>query len=149
MKKIVKYILVILIIIANVTCSNSQNEDEQVIEMIKEFYVAHNTAWLEDVTVDVLGRKLDSLQERYCTTKLKVEAKRYFEQGFDLITNEQGMGIESNSLSVVKDSLKDNTYIVSYESLDSGASNNKIKVKVVVNVGVVKESGSYKINKIW
>ena len=59
------------------------------------------------------------------------------------------MSIESNSLSVVKDSTKENTYIVSYDSSDADALNNKIKVKVVLNVSVVKENGIYKINKIW
>ena len=148
MKNIVR-IIMILTFISNTNYAHSQAKDEQIISMLKEFYTAHNAVWVEDIPIDILDKKLDSLQEKYCTPKLKAEAKKYFEQGFDLMTNEQGLGIEGNSLSVVKNSSKGNTYIVSYESSEADALNNKIEVHVVINVSVLKKNGNYKIDKVW
>jgi len=149
MKNTILIFISSIIFIFSFSCAQSQNEDEQIIKMLKEFYTAHNAVWTEDIPINILNTQLDSLQEKYCTPKLKAEAKKYLEQGFDLITNEQGLGIENNSLSVVKDSSMKNTYIVSYESSDADAANNKIYVQVVINVRVIKENGNYKIDRVW
>ena len=153
MRRILYFIIVVnLMFLVNVTCVQSQNEDEQIISMLKEFYIAHNAVWTTVPTLspDIFEWKLDSLQEKYCTTKLRKEAKKYLEDGYDLMTNEQGFGIESlSTLSIVKDSSKTSSYIVSYISSDFDASNKPVKQQVTLHVAVVKENGKYKIDEVW
>lgn len=152
MKNILQVFISTIILMFNAGCAQSQNEEEQIISMLREFYIAYNAVWTTVPTLSPyeLDNKLDSLQEKYCTVKLRAEAKKYLEDGYDLMTNEQGLGIESlSTLSIVKDSSRTDTYIVSYNSSNYDASNQPVKQKVTLHVAVVKEKGSYKINDVW
>lgn len=67
----------------------------------------------------------------------------------DIFTNDYGTDDESmKTLIITKDSTKVNSYIVSYIVNTEDSSNKIIKEKVVVNLSIKKENGSYKINEV-
>lgn len=39
------YFIITLVFMINMGCVHSQSEDEQIISMLKEFYVAYNAVW--------------------------------------------------------------------------------------------------------
>ena len=47
MKAIIYFFLICVILLSNHDCARAQNDvtDKQAIQMLKEFYIAHNTAW--------------------------------------------------------------------------------------------------------
>lgn len=135
------------------SCISAQNNpsDKEIIAMLNEFYVAYSTVWsiTPPPSPDILDRKIDSIQEKYCTLKLRTEAKKYLEDGHDLMTNDLGIGIESlKTLIITKDSTKADIYIVSYITTNTDAANKPIKQKITLKVAVVKGKEGYKINDV-
>ncbi len=128
------------------SCSFAQQSpvDKQAIQMLKTFYINYNTAW-STTKGYALVRKLDSLEKKYCTSKLRSEQKK---EGLDhdLLTNDQGTDIEHlRTLSVVKDQTKRNWYIVSYIAHTLSASYKPIDVKVVIHVEMARVGNELKI----
>lgn len=142
--------------------AESQNEEEQIKSMIREFYTVHNEIMSSDLPdkskTDIaifdslllfyygeLFRKLDSLNSIYCTETLRKEAKTFIEgdYGHDLLTDDR-VGIESNSdIKVVRDSTDKLSYIVSFLAKDES-----FQQKVILRVKVVKENEVYKIDSV-
>ncbi len=150
--KILKILALSSMIFIGNGCNAQTGEDDRVISMLKEFYIAHSNIWSihpSQISPNDFDKKLDSLAEKYCTPQLRKEAKKYLEDGHDLLTDDLGMSKESlNSLSVVKDA-KENTYVVSY-TVDSYpvAPEKPVKKQVVLHVTVVKEGENYKIASV-
>ncbi|MFY7729094.1 MAG: hypothetical protein ACOVRN_06240 [Flavobacterium sp.] len=69
--------------------------------------------------------------------------------GFDLMTNEHGISADSfKELKIKKDSLNDNTYLMSYSAYDTDASSKVVKIPVSLKITVVKEESGYKISAV-
>lgn len=119
-------------------------------KMIQDFYIEYCNVWNNtptSVPANVLHEKIDSLARKYCTKKVRNEAKAWFANGQELFTNDYGIVNESlKTLTITKDSAIENTYIVVYTTINSDASGKEIQQKVVLHVSVVKEKDSYKIN---
>ncbi|PWG77899.1 hypothetical protein [Pararcticibacter amylolyticus] len=154
MKAIVLFIMICTLLLGKTSCANTQNDifERQSIEMLKEFYTAYNTAWVTAPTPQILVKKLDSLQQIYCTLQLRKELKIEFKKAgldHDILLNDQGTDVEHlKTLKVSKDSAKLNDYIVSYIAPTADPSNKPIKVKVVIYVTVLKEGGHPKIASV-
>jgi len=150
MKKMIYLITTIFLIQSSWFSAQYNNSDNIIIAMLNEFYVGYSNIWsIPSLSPDILDRKLDSIQEKYCTLRLRSEAKRYLEDGHDLLTNDYGIGIESlKTLAIIKDSVKENSYIVNYNVVNSDATNKPVRQHVSLNVFVVKEKGIYKIDKV-
>ena len=134
------------------SCISAQynNSDNEIIAMLNEFYVAYSNIWsTTSLSPDILDSKLDSIQKKYCTLRLRNEAKEYLEDGHDLLTNDYGIGIESiKTLAIMKDSTEENAYIVTYGVVNSDVTNNPVTQNVLLNVFVVKDEESFKIDKV-
>jgi len=152
MKTILPLFTTILMLISFDGCVNAQNEDKQIIEMLKEYYTAHYAIWSIKPTPpsDVLDMKLDSLQDKYCTLNLRSKSKDQLNHWQDLLTNDYGidsLGIKTMSIS--KDTDKKNVYIVSYTTLNDLVPNtSKTEVKVILRLTIVNEKGALKMDNI-
>lgn len=143
--KILKILVLSSMILIGNGCNAQTGKSDKAISMLKEFYTAYSKVSLkiEDLP------KVDSLQEKYCTPQLRKEAKKYLEDGHDLLTDDWGMSKESlTSMTVVKDT-KEYTYVVSY-IVDSYpvAPDKPVKKKVVLQVTVIKEGENFKIDSV-
>ena len=148
-----RFYLASLFILGCVWCIQSQNHDEQVLKMLNEFYVAHINAWNKTKDPNLLIRKLDSLQQIYCSESLKVGLKKQFKISgldHDIFTNDYSTDFESlKSLLITKNPTKSNCFIVTYNVNTFDPTGKSIKKKVVVNLNVVLENGGYKIQNVW
>ena len=150
------YFITTLVFMINTGCVHSQSKDEQIISMLKEFYVAYNTVW-ENATSykpDEFEEKIFSLQRKYCSNKLQSEIKKYYETyklEHDLLTNDFG-GTDSeklkSTLTIVKNTTKENSYIVSYV-VEIKAPSTPREEKNVIHLTVIYEEGNYKIDEVW
>ncbi len=120
--------------------------------MLKDFYTTYSVEWsLKGTNKDprLLGKKLDSLEQKYCTQKLVKEVKDWFNDGQDLLTNTWGIFEPVDSLTIVKDLAHKNSYILSYINVDYPQSlTMPVKKKIVLHIEVVKEGGHYKIASV-
>lgn len=139
-----------------ISCGHAQDNtsEEHIITMIKEFYLANSNIWsipTNEISPNTFNKKLDSLLEKFCTPSIRVDAKRYLNNGgYDFITNEKGSIIVSpETISISKFPPQPNTYKVSYISIDFDASGKQIQKKVVLYVKVVNIDGNYKISAIY
>lgn len=133
-------------------CAAQSSSNDDNIRMLKDFYTEYCKLWsIKPVPLpNVLYLKLDSLQKRYCTQKIRTEAKEWFDDGHDLFTADWGIDVESlSTMSIVKDTVKENTYVVSYIVNAFPVSPDKPeKKKVSLYVGVIRDAESYKINSV-
>jgi len=142
-----KRILFVFLFIASAVISKAQNNapDGQAIHMLKEFYTAYCTIPFIPKNI----HKIDSLQTRYCTIKLRKELKGLYKEtglGHDVLTNDEGTDLEHlKTLKIIKDTSKANAYIVSYIDHTLSAANKPIDKTVVIHVTVAKENGRFKI----
>lgn len=151
MKKKFALFIASILIFTTIGCIRTQNEEEQIVSMIKEFYIAYNTAWAK-CGLDVLKTQLDSLQQKYCSQSFRKELKKQFDiHGLDhdvLINDVYTEDIVSLNISVTKDDTRKNTYYVSYIAIVTGMGNKKTNEKVQIHVTVVKEGEIYKIDNV-
>jgi len=151
-----KKIFLVFLFVTSALVSEAQNSpsDEQAMQMLKAFYIAYNTAWATtklktDQDAHTFIKKLDSLQTKYCTTKLKKELKELFKKeglDHDLLINDEYTDVTHlKTLKIVKDPSKANMYTVSYIDHTLSPAYKPIDKTVTVNVTVAKENGTYKI----
>lgn len=153
--KRITYFITTLVFMINTSCAHSQSKDEQIISMLKEFYIAYNTVW-ENVTSykpEEFEEKVFSLQRKYCSNKLQSEIKKYYEiykLDHDLLTNDFGTDEETlkSTLTIVKDTTKENSYVVSYV-IHIGYPSTPREEKNVIHLTVINEGGNYKIDEVW
>ncbi|HSH50645.1 MAG TPA: hypothetical protein VK982_02880 [Bacteroidales bacterium] len=154
MKRVI-YFITILVFMINTGCAQSQNENEQIISMLREFYIAYNNVWANatNYTPEEFEDTVFSLQQKYCSERLQGEIKKYYETyklEHDLLTNDFG-GTDpetlKSTLTIIKDTTKENSYVVSY-TVKIKAPSTPREEKNVINLTVVKEKGSYKIDQV-
>ena len=158
MKDILYIFVLAIMFTANISCAQSPKEEKQIISMLREFYTAHTTLWTSPLALSrfesTLSRfkfdnKLDSLQEIYCTKRVRIESKKYRKLGFDLLSNDFTTSIEKlkSTLKIVRDTTKENTYIVSY-IIEIGYPSKPREEEHFIHLVVVKENDSYKIGEL-
>ncbi len=139
-----------LILLANVISAQSNIDNEQIISMLKRFYTANSDLWLNSEP-DNFQTRLDSLQEEYCSEKVRTIAKEWFKNGHDYFTKDLDIDTENViNPNVFKDSLRENNYLVKF-FIDSYVSvpNKVIKKEVTLHVTLIKNDGRYWIDKVW
>jgi hypothetical protein len=125
--------------------------DKKAIAMLKEFYVAHQNieSTIRSAPPKVYVGKVDSLQKKYCTLALRNKAKKYTENGIDFLTNDKGIDSGSfKTMTIVRDPTNENNYLVCYDVLDVNYPKTPVKLHIVLHVGVLNESGHYKVASV-
>jgi hypothetical protein len=153
--KTLQIYLISTILIFISSCSNAQNNNsEKLAETMlldfysKHFYIWRNTPISNTSPVTVLYEKLDSLMQKYCTSKLRKEVREVFENvGADYLTNNL-IGDLNENLKVVKDARMENDYIVSFLATYLDAPGGQTKKQVTVYVTIIKEGEGYKIDSV-
>ncbi|MGC9342619.1 MAG: hypothetical protein ACP5E3_07970 [Bacteroidales bacterium] len=153
MKNILHLFIITILLISNINCAQSQNKNEQVIEMLKEFYTAYNKAWENIDDPLTLKNTLVSLQQKYCSEKLQNKLKDFYKMyglDHDLLLDDVGTDTITlqKTLSVTKDLEKDNSYVVSYIA-NIEDPDKTLKKKVTIHLTVVNEKDSFKIDQVW
>jgi hypothetical protein len=145
-----KKLFLILLFVSTTFISHAQivTDNKAAVEMLKKFYIAYNTEWSTD-KFPRLQKRLDSLQNKYCTIWLKKQLKEMTRgegSDHDLLINDEYTDVPHlKTLKVVNDLGKPNTYIVSYVDHTMSPAYKPIDKTVVIHVTVVKENGEYKI----
>jgi len=145
-----KKLSLILLFVAGAFLSKAQNNvaDAQAIQMLKEFYIAYNSEWISTVNPYPLQKKLDSLRRKYCTIQLRNKLKK-MDLDHDELINDQYTDIKHlKTLTVIKDPIKTNGYIVSYIAPTFDPTNKPVEEKIVIHVMVAKENGGFKIASV-
>ena len=143
-----KKLIFVLLFMASAVVAKAQNdaEEKQAVQMLKEFYIAYNAAW-STAHHGIPIKKLDSLQRKYCTKKMRDEVKEF---GLD---HDSVIGVDNlyaehlKTVTVIKDSAKTNAYMVSY-SYHTTFGSQSTDTKVVLHVTFVKEGVNFKIDSV-
>jgi hypothetical protein len=155
MKKLMPYIVSVILLFAS-SCVSAQNNstEKQVENMLLEFYsklfyIHENSTITSSVPPDMVHRKLDSLIRIYCSSKLRNEAKKIMDDGYghDLLTKDY-VGDSNENLKVEKDRGNENEFNVSFVVTYSDAPGGPIKKHVVLHVILIKEKDGYKIDDV-
>jgi hypothetical protein len=133
-------------------CSSYQHDENEITDMLREFYVAYNTAWVTE-RGQVLVGSLDSLKEKYCTENFRMSLDEQFENhglDHDILINDFYADLEllNSSLSVTKDKDNINAYFVSYAADIEESASNPANMKVTIHVFVEKEGDTFKISDV-
>lgn len=152
--KIFKLYIVLLILTSIISCGKGQGFDNenQIESMLLDFYTKHFQLWkIPALRSDERFKKLDSLMQKFCTLKIRNEAKEVFNNiGADYITNDL-IGNTNENLKVEKDKANKNVFIVSFTSdvaTYTDISDISKKKNILLYVTVVKIGTDYKIDSI-
>jgi hypothetical protein len=152
--KTLKLYIISAILISISSCSTAQNNtsEKQAENVLLEFYTKHFQVWgIPSLPSDVRYEKLDSLMQKYCTSKLRKEAREAYENvGVDFLTNDL-IGNSNENLKVERDTTNENGYIVSFLSdiaTYADPPSGQTKKQVTIHVTVIKEGNNYKINYV-
>jgi hypothetical protein len=120
-------------------CYNSlaqkQNSQEQITKMLKNLYI--NIATIHDL------HKLDSIKRLNCTSNYYKEIENQEMLDYEPLIKAQDFGVDClKTLTINKDSKRDNLYYVSYIE-------PTIKKKVTIRLVIVKEKDLYKIEYVF
>ena len=152
LKICLKFKLIMLVSMFGIIgCVHSKDDSDIKIAMLKEFYISYNSIWGSDSDFGIIVRELDSMRQKYCTEKFILELNEEVEShGYDHDILTGDLSADENYLqdiSIVKDSLMKNWYIVSYKAtIEANSKPEKIEVKLQVEV--IKEDDKYKINDV-
>ena len=146
MKNLQFTIVILLLMFCNISCSSAQDDQEQVINILDNFYTYYVTEIANSNSIRILDTKLDSLQAKYCTNRFMDKLPDLMEQlgGFVFIKAQDSHMSILETLSIQKDTLRINGYNVSFTY-----SNNYFNETTVINLNVIKENGEYKIDDLW
>ena len=129
--------------------SNQEFSDEKAVHMLKIFYTAYNISWSSTKSNYALIKQIDSLRKKYCVIGLYNNLRKQFKiDGLDhdiLINDEYTDSRHIKTITVLKDSPKINSYIVSYIDSTFSPAYKPINKKVILHVMVALEEGQYKI----
>ncbi len=126
--------------------AKDNKEDKIAIEVVRNFYNAHQAVWGSRLDPLVLDRKLDSIASAYCTKRLQAEAKSWSTDGQDLFTDSWIMNIVGGiDVREVNPSI----FLISFQTVSSiPNSTEKTKKRIELRIGVVKQTGGIKLDTV-
>jgi hypothetical protein len=151
MKKSSISILFILFILSIIN-AQSPSDDSRAINMLRCFYVSYDSAWISIDNHNALKNQLLFLQQNYCSDSLQGVVNEYYNKfglDHDLFLDDAmpDMATFVATLTVIKDTTRVNSYIVSftYNVNNPGETGQR---QIALRVGVVNVNNSLKINSV-
>lgn len=127
----------------------SKDFNNKAVIMLREFYIAYNTAWATTHNGLVLIKKLDSLKVKYCTLSLRKELKSEFKRvglDHDILISDQETDIEHlKTLQIANVPNEKDAYIVTYLAPIADGNNKLTEEKVSITVTIAIDEGKPKI----
>ena len=115
-------------------------------KMLKECYTAYNYTWATKKGT-ILQKKLDSLEQKYCTPQLISKLKRmgpdYDLLAFNAYTDVQHL----KTLTVTKDADQEDAYLISYIN-HSITDSKPVDQKIIIHVNVLEQPDGLKISSV-
>lgn len=113
--------------------------------MLKKFYTAYITTVSNDQS-KAMNKKITLLRHQYCTKKALAKIPELVEQtDADPFLKAQDSDVSVlKSLSVKRNQTKPNLYTVSYSFINEFSSD-----KIAINLIVINQNGSLKIDDLW
>jgi hypothetical protein len=153
MKKIIPFLIWIIPVFFS--CGQAQkNEafDNQAKKVIKDFYTDYITSFSTEPPGKSHQKKLESLQEKYCTETLLKKIPSISEQMDEdpFLKAQDGDASLLQNLTIANEIQKKNGYIVSYNynRLIRFNPDSSVKETVIIHLTVVKENGNIKIDSV-
>ena len=141
-----KAALILLLLTASfVSKAQTGNADSRQAEtMLKTFYIAYMSAFTGT------GQSLKALRAKYCTLKCQKQFAKLAAatDGDPLIKGQDVDAGMQKTLVVSKNNSGPNAYSVSYNAPAYDNSGNAHQTTITINLLVINQSGSYKINVI-
>jgi hypothetical protein len=139
-KQLIYSFAAIIMLFCSLCCKNNSAQekysDERIKEMLRSFYTSYIT---ENSTFPMNQNKRDSIEKKYCTQNVFKQFREDVE--YDIFLKSQMVDPRMlKTLTVRKDSIKNDLYFVSY----TYGKNN-----ITVKLQVVKEEEEYKINLVY
>jgi hypothetical protein len=148
MKKIFYFFITGAMFLGILNCANAQSNtsDKVAIQMLKKCYKAFNIT-CATVRGENLHKKLDSLQQKYCTVQL-IKKIKSLGPDYDLLGYNPYTDVEHlNTLTVTKDNIAEDAYVVSY--IEHTIEDSKpVDSKITIHVNVLEEADGLKIASI-
>ena len=147
------YVLIFMSL-TTMRCSQTQDKEEDIIPMLKQFYIEYNSAWENTDNMLKLKDKLISLEKEYCTEELQDKLMKFYKtygMDHDYFMDDEGTDTLTmrNSLIITKDQSVNEAYIVSFlATVDDDPRVGVYQKKVTIHLTVKKENGIYKIDGI-
>ena len=153
LKICLKFKLIMLVSMFGIIgCVHSKDDSDIKIAMLKEFYIAYNTAWESELNAKQLIHKLDSLKQQYCSKSYRSELQEMFDRAgldHDLLIGDITANMDYlNDITIIEDDMRENWFVVSYIGYYSDINDKQVKVKVNLRVEIIKEEGRYRINNV-
>jgi len=150
--KILSSIFSIIILCFNIYCSQTKNNEKQIIQMLSNFYTAYNKAWSSNLDSESLIKELKVLQEKNCTEKLRNKLNTLFKNhglDHDIMINDIYTDMQLiKTMSINKDPKTENGYVVTYNAKTEDPYNKEKIVEVNIHITVLKENDHYLIDSV-
>jgi hypothetical protein len=112
--------------------------EDQILNSLKQFYTNYIIE-IDKMPLDEV--KIKKLKEQYCTSKFITKLEEQ-DLDFDPFLNAQDCNIEwLKTLSIKKDTIKTNQYLVSYKDIYSNS-------QITIDIFIAKDNNAYKIDSI-
>ena len=145
-------ILFFNLFILSMVHAQSTSEDQRAINMLRSFYVSYDSAWVCIENPESLRDRLLYLQQNYCSASLQRVVNGYYTTrglNHDLFLDDTLTDLKTfvSTLTVIKDTTRANSYIVSFSSNvnDPGDTGQR---QIALRVGMVNENNHLKINRV-
>jgi hypothetical protein len=149
MRKLLYVLLTCLVVLGCTSYSNAQStgtSDKEAIKMLKDCYTAYNATWATRKG-NTFQKKLDSLQQKYCTDQLKRKLKN-MAPDFDLLAYNAYTDVAHlKTLTVIKNPEEEDSYLVSYIQRSSNDA-QPTDLKVVLHVNVLDQGNGPRISAV-
>lgn len=153
MKKFWNVILVTMFMVLQLNCINSQNREKEIITNLTKLYTDYNYAWENEDDPAMLIKRLTHLRQMYCSKSLQSKLNENFKLhglDHDIIIKDLYTTTELiSTLLIIKDSIKPNNFKVLYVAETEDPLNNIVKKEVCINLKMIKEDHSFKIDSVW
>jgi hypothetical protein len=139
-----KFALAVLLIASSMVSKAQNNSSKQAISMLTQFYTAYMSEISGSSDLRAGERRLLLLRQKYCTSNCLKQYQKIVEQtDSDPLIKAQDSDKELlKTLHIVSNSKRPNLYTVSYIAI------NDNKEKIVINLIVINQNGSPKIESI-
>lgn len=144
--------ILFLFILTSLNICYAQSTNDQVSISLRNFYKSYDSVWVNVDNPVTLKEKLKQLQQNYCSSSLQKRINDYYAiygLDHDLILDDAlpDTSIFMNTLTITKETTSNNSYIVSFSTIDSDPGSTTQR-QIYLRLSMINEDNKLKINNI-